>query len=146
MILCNTSDSKIANSLLEYQTFSTSSENESQARMKTERRRHTRINLRLPVLLLQRDLEEPLRCETTDISNHGFYFTTPVPLNLGDKINCLITLPGHVAGAAKEGLLLNCNAEVVRVVARAEVPGFGIGCRITEYEVIPAGTIQTLSH
>jgi c-di-GMP-binding flagellar brake protein YcgR len=103
--------------------------------MKAERRRLTRVNLHLPVLVLRSGAEEPLRSETTDISNGGFHFTSEVPMNPGDKLTCLIALPGH--GVVKDGLLINCEAEVVRVVTRAEIRGFGIGCRIAKYSVVP---------
>ena len=121
-----------------YQTFSTCSKNESQDRMRTERRKLARLNLRLPVLLFRPESRSPIRTETTDISSDGFYCTTEEPFGLGDKFKCLISFPSHGHDPAKQGLLLNCAAEVVRVVVRAEIQGFGIGCRISKYEVLPA--------
>jgi hypothetical protein len=106
--------------------------------MRTERRKLARLNLRLPVLLFRTEFRNPIRTETTDISSDGFYCTTEEPFGLGDKFNCVIAFPSHSADAARQGLLLNCAAEVVRVVVRAEIPGFGIGCRISQYDVLPA--------
>jgi hypothetical protein len=110
--------------------------------MRTERRTLARLNLRLPVLLFRTGFQEPIRTETTDFSNGGFYCTTQEPFGPGDKFDCLITLPSHNPESGREGLLLKCAVEVVRVVARAEVPGFGIGCRISEYHVVPSQAVQ----
>lgn len=110
--------------------------------MRTERRTLARLNLRLPVLLFRTGFQEPIRTETTDFSSGGFYCTTQEPFGPGDKFNCLVELPSHDPDSVTEGLLLKCAVEVVRVVARAEVPGFGIGCRISEYHVVPTRTVQ----
>lgn len=135
----------VINGAVKDQTFSTCSENKGEARMRTERRTLARLNLRLPVLLFRTGLKEPIRTETTDFSTGGFYCTTQEPFGPGDKFNCLIALPSHDRDSVQEGLLLKCAVEVVRVVARAEIPGFGIGCRISEYHVVPEQAVQRRS-
>ena len=109
--------------------------------MADERRRRERLRLRLPVLLLRAESDTPIWSETSDISNDGFYCTTTLPFSPGEKLACMIGLPGQPFGSPRSGqFYLEGQVEVVRLVV-SNHKGFGIGCRISNYHVITSETI-----
>jgi hypothetical protein len=101
-----------------------------------ERRKRLRLRLRVPVLLTA-ESEFPLRTETADISNNGFYCNTMQPFVPGDILACLIELPANSSGAfdSNDRFYLEAKVEVVRIVVNSN-SGFGVGCAIREYRVI----------
>jgi hypothetical protein len=101
-----------------------------------DRRKRSRLRLKLPVLLRRTESDAPLWTETGDISNNGFYCNTIHPFAPGDKLSCLIVLPTQPSGSHEdtEGLYLEARVDVVRIVARGN--GFGVGCEIRQYRVV----------
>ncbi len=102
-----------------------------------DRRERTRLRLRLPVLVLRTESEAPLRTETVDISNNGFYCNTTQPFAPGEKLTCLIGLPTRSTASPAFGdrLYLLADVAVVRIVVDNS-SGFGVGCRISEFRVL----------
>src|ERR1035438_3108442 len=99
-----------------------------------ERRKRTRLRLRLPVLFLRSETDGPLQTETLDISNNGFYCITTHPFAPGERLTCVIGVPIR-SGATlecKDRLYLQAEVDVVRIVVN-NGNGFGVGCRISEY-------------
>lgn len=113
----------------------------STKKMTDERRKHERLRLRLPVLILGEESDTPIRSETSNISNDGFYCTSPQPFSPGDSFTCLIVLPAETSGS-KEGtqFCIEGRVEVVRLVVDSH-KGFGIGCRFGQYHVISSREI-----
>jgi hypothetical protein len=102
-----------------------------------ERRKRERLRLRLPVLFLRPESDGPLRTETLDISNNGFYCITTQPFAPGEKLTCLIGVPKRSSSKrdSKDGLYLQAEVDVVRIVVNSG-NGFGVGCRISDYRVL----------
>ena len=72
---------------------------------------------------------------TENLSGHGFYCILEKPLVPGDVIDCDITVPRY--GQAQPGGIgsIVCQAEVVRVETRGAEPGFGVACRILDFNL-----------
>ena len=109
-----------------------------------ERRKRTRLRLRLPVLFLRPESDSPLRTETLDISNNGFYCITPQPFAPGEQLTCLIGVPVRSAATleCKDRLYLQAEVDVVRIVVN-NGSGFGVGCRISDYRVLTNDAIPS---
>ena len=109
-----------------------------------DRRKRTRLRLRLPVLLLRTESEAPLRTETVDISNNGFYCNTTQPFAPGEKLTCLIGLPVRSTASPAFGdrFYLLADVDVVRIVLN-NGSGFGVGCRISEFRVLTNDAIPS---
>jgi hypothetical protein len=91
----------------------------------------------LPVLVLRAEFAAPIWSETSDISNDGFYCTSPEPFSPGDQLACLIVLPQEPSDSLGSGqFYLEGRVEVIRLAVDKH-KGFGIGCRFDEYHVIP---------
>lgn len=109
-----------------------------------ERRKHKRLKLRVAVLLVRSESDVPIWSETSDITNDGFYCTSPQPFSPGESILGLIALPSEPAHGNErseaEGtpcqMYIEAQIEVVRV-AVDNGNGFGLGCRMTDYRLIP---------
>ena len=102
-----------------------------------ERRKRARLQLRLPVLFLVTEFDVPLRAETLDVSNNGFYCITSRPFAPGERLTCIIAVPIRAATGAAEScdrLYLEAKVDVVRIVVNSN-NGFGVGCRISEYRI-----------
>jgi hypothetical protein len=111
--------------------------------MTHERRKHERLRLRLPVLILGSESDIPIRSETSNISNDGFYCTSPQPFSPGDSLACLIVLPAEPSDSKESPqFCIEGRVEVVRLVVDNQ-KGFGIGCRFGQYHVIPRGEIPS---
>ena len=106
-----------------------------------ERRKRERLRLRLPVLLLRTESDTPICSETSNISNDGFYCTSPQPFSPGDRLDCLIVLPAEPSDSPESGqFCIEGRVDVVRLVVDNN-KGFGIGCRFGRYHVIPSRDI-----
>jgi hypothetical protein len=108
-----------------------------------DRRKRSRLGLKLPILLLRTESESPLRTETVDISNDGFYCSTTQPIAPGERLACVIALPAGSSGEeGRERLYLQAEVDVVRIVLN-NGSGFGIGCRIFDYSVVKSDAIPS---
>lgn len=104
--------------------------------MNTDRRSHIRVNLRLQLFLLSPGASSPIRTETEDVSMDGFLCHCAQVYPPGECLKFLLLLPG-LAGSPQstKPMYLKGTVEVVRVTASASGPGFGIGCRLSNYNV-----------
>jgi len=70
------------------------------------------------------------------MNSDGFYCTTTQPFSPGERLACLVVLPAQSAGAPpRDRFYLEGQVEVIRLVVSG-TKGFGIGCRIREYQMI----------
>jgi hypothetical protein len=108
---------------------------ESWRTMKTiERRKQNRLALHWR-LSLSGGTIGTIETITENLSGHGFYCILEKPLVPGDIIDCDITVPQY--GPAHQGGIgsIACQAEVVRVETRGAEPGFGVACRILDFNL-----------
>ena len=110
----------------------TESRNRGLALSGPERRERTRVLSQVPLSVKFGGIYEVMT-ETTDISARGMFFTIEKRLEIGTLIEVVFRLPRRVIGV--EGVWLRCPAEVVRVEENLPEGKFGIGARITDYEV-----------
>jgi len=76
-----------------------------------EQRKNQRFDLRLPFEILGEKSYRP-KGETMNVSSCGVLFTTPAPVEVGNPIEYLITLPS--ASGARTDVRLRCMGKVVR--------------------------------
>ena len=107
--------------------------------MTVERRKDTRLELRIPILLFGAECEKPVRSETLNISKNGFYCATREPFVPGDRLRCLLSISAP-CGPMDSELYLDAEIEVMRVLV--DTSGFGLGCRIGEYHIVNQQTVQ----
>ena len=100
-----------------------------------ERRKRSRLKLRVAVLLLREGTDTPFLTESGDITTQGFYCASPLPLYPGEKLRGLIALPPASHAVASGDWFLEAKIEVVRLVVDND-DGFSIGCRIDDYALI----------
>jgi hypothetical protein len=112
--------------------------------MNSDRRGHTRVSLRLPLILISSATSSTIRSETEDVSMHGFFFRSTQMLSPGERLKFMLLLPG-VAGALQpvRAMYLKGEVEVVRVTAFAGDSAFGIGCRMSHYRVFMNSDLLT---
>jgi hypothetical protein len=109
-------------------------------RVMVERRKDTRLELRVPVLLFGTESESPVRSETVNISKTGFYCSTKEPFAPGDRLRCLLSISAPCDSTESE-IYLDAEVEVMRV--RVDTSGFGLGCRIGEYHIISQQAVKS---
>jgi hypothetical protein len=105
--------------------------------MLIERRSHTRSNLHVPLFLFPAGSTEPVRTETENIAIDGFFCFCSHPFSPGDHITFLLLLPNAGNSAKTSKVYLCGEVEVVRISIRAIPNGYGVGCRIASYGVLP---------
>jgi hypothetical protein len=113
---------------------------ENQIAVIKERRKHSRLKLRISVLLWA-ESKNPVRSETIDISSEGFYCTTSEPFAPGDRLRCLLSIQAPSDSVESE-LNLDAEVEVMRVLIDNDTSGYGLGCRIAEYHLVNKQTAQ----
>jgi hypothetical protein len=101
-----------------------------------ERRKRERIDLQCPVQLFTVPEGPVLEATTVNLSCDGVYWVSSVPFSLGERVQCSIHITPPGFRAAKTRLLLHCRVRIVRVEESAA--GFGIGCHIEEFALLPA--------
>jgi hypothetical protein len=102
------------------------------------RRRHPRVRLSYLLRLFRPGHSTGIETKTEDLSCDGFYCISDHPVQLREKIECELLIPGEQVGDPWESdLVLRCRAEVVRLVPDPLVPKFGVACRLEGYTVNP---------
>lgn len=101
-----------------------------------ERRKRERVDLQCPVQIFRAPEGRALEATTVNLSSDGVYWVSADVFSPGERIECsiLITPPGF--RAPKIPVYLHCRARVVR--AEATEAGFGVGCRIEQFVLLPA--------
>jgi PilZ domain-containing protein len=77
-----------------------------------EQRKHQRFDLRLPFELIHNGTPPQPTGETKNVSSSGVLFTSPVPIEVGESIEYMITFP-KMAGSRSE-VRLRCVGKVLR--------------------------------
>ncbi len=106
--------------------------------MNLERRTHTRTNLRVPIFLLPKDRTIPIRTYTENIGIDGFFCSTEYLFSPGDRVRFLLFLPpAATEPQSTVGFCVQGEAEVTRVSIGAMHEGYGVGCGLRAYKVVP---------
>ena len=99
-----------------------------------DRRRRSRVLLRCPLRLYQMGSSQPLEGETQNLSSAGFYCLVRGSIELGDRLECVLTVPGESFNQGNGDVKLRCQVQVVRI--EDQVAGLGVACRIDNYSLI----------
>jgi len=97
-------------------------------------RKHKRVVLHWP-LLLASNTSDPLETRTENLSSAGFYCFSPRQFRAGERLEALIRFPQMFKTHFESSLCLKCAIQVVRVETDPQT-GFGVGCRIEDYELV----------
>ena len=97
-----------------------------------ERRKQRRLALRWH-LRVSGDPIGTSKTMTENLSARGFFCvlqSSPVP---GTILDCDLTVPNYGTAGSEAMRSILCQAEVVRVETRGINPGFGVACRILDF-------------
>jgi hypothetical protein len=97
-----------------------------------ERRERVRVASQLPLSVKYGGVYETA-AEAVNISARGMFFVLRQRLEIGATVELVFRLPRRVIGI--DGIWLRCSAQVVRVESGLPENKFGIGAKITSYEV-----------
>jgi hypothetical protein len=97
-----------------------------------ERRTQRRLALRWPVRL-SRDGIGTVEGWTKNLSASSFYCIVDNPFPPGERIDCGLIVPGRGGRNPASIGSIQCQAEVIRVEALGAGQGFGIACRIIDF-------------
>jgi hypothetical protein len=100
-----------------------------------DRRKLSRVKLRLPVWLIPSGESLPIETETVDISRDGFYCLTDRPFEPGTQMRCVLQLSTARPNGSGQ-VRLEGTAEVVRITLNHIGGGFGIGCCLRDYHLV----------
>jgi hypothetical protein len=99
-----------------------------------DRRHRSRVLLRCPLRLYRAGSAEAFEGETENLSSAGFYCLVRGSIDLGDHLECVLTVPGENFNRGKGDVKLRCQVQVVRV--EDQPAGLGVACRIDHYSLI----------
>ncbi len=77
-----------------------------------EQRKNQRFELRLPFELIRGGANGKPSGETKNVSSSGVLFTSPVPVDVGEPIEYMITFP--TAAGSRSEVRLRCVGKVLR--------------------------------
>ncbi|MGE5207423.1 MAG: PilZ domain-containing protein [Chlamydiota bacterium] len=97
-----------------------------------ERRARVRVLSQLPLSVKFGGIYETM-AESANLSARGMFFVLQQRLEVGSVVELIFRLPRRVIGV--DGVWLRCPAEVVRLQEGLPEGKFGIGARITSYDV-----------
>lgn len=110
----------------------------------TERRKNTRHTLSCCVSFFLKSASPIAEGVTRNLSSAGFYCLSPVPLDVGESLTCLLRMPSQYA-RRNQALTLECMVRVVRLECIRDEGSFGIGCQMEGYRSCclcdPAGKV-----
>jgi hypothetical protein len=118
-------------------------EEESMAEMPTnlERRAAQRFEYQVRVAVLTKDRSQVDLGFTQDLSAKGAFLFTQLPLEPGDNVELILTLPTQITMA--EESRVRCRAKVQRCTASTGA-GRGVGVVLAAYEFLPEGFDENL--
>jgi hypothetical protein len=99
-----------------------------------DRRHRSRVLLRCPLRLYRAGSAQAFEGETQNLSSAGFYCLVRGSIDLGDHLECVLTVPGENFNQGKGDVKLRCQVQVVRV--EDQPAGLGVACRIDQYSLI----------
>ncbi|MGA8541861.1 MAG: PilZ domain-containing protein [Terriglobales bacterium] len=88
--------------------------------LNSDRRRHARYTVQVPIEILILDSGAPMHCETSDLSQGGCYIRLAVPLPVGIRLHATLWLDGHPI--------------VIRGLIVTRHPEFGNGIMFADFE------------
>jgi hypothetical protein len=94
----------------------------------TEQRKNQRFALRLPLQITGSTVNGQTG-ETRNVSSSGVLFTSPIPVEVGDSIEYVITFPK--TASARNEVRLRCVGKVLR-----EEPESGFAATLERYEFV----------
>ncbi len=101
-----------------------------------DRRCRPRLRLALPLVLFRSGETDRIETTTADVSCDSFYFVSDHPFSPDDRLECELLIPGDDVSSVPEGdLCLRCGVRVIRVEERGPQLGFGVACRLENYNV-----------
>jgi hypothetical protein len=100
---------------------------------RSERRKHERLSLCVPVVFGAAHGATVVTCLTENISGNGFYCICPEPLVPGERLEVHILLPTHGSSRYPAKVDLACHVRVVRINSAGSSRGFGVGFEIENY-------------
>lgn len=99
-----------------------------------ERRKRKRVALHWPVHLFRQPQAQSVESTTENLTSGGFYCVTKEQFNLGERLECIISIPVGSFGYSASPISLQCRVCVKRVEGRSD--GFGLGCYIEDYDLL----------
>jgi c-di-GMP-binding flagellar brake protein YcgR len=99
-----------------------------------ERRRWSRASVHWEVQLFGRG-QDPLECTTRNVSRGGFYILSERQFEIGERLDCVLSIPAYTSDKPEQSLRLDCRIQVVRVDNGIADKRFGTAYRILEYRV-----------
>jgi hypothetical protein len=93
---------------------------------------------RWTVYLSRESDTHPLETVTRDLSSEGFYCYVPEPVLPGELLDCALMIPSH--SKTEDLLCLKGQVQVVRLESIGH--GYGIGCQLRNYSIVPLNTQQ----
>ena len=100
-----------------------------------DRRKRKRVAVHWRVRLF-RQPRQWVDTTTENLSSEGLYCICQEPFKPGERLGCVIVVPGESFGSAEPLLRLQCHVLVRRLEPLTE--GFGLGCHIEDYAVATA--------
>ena len=101
-----------------------------------DRRKRKRVAVHWRVRLFRQPGTQWVDTTTENLSSEGLYCICQEPFKPGERLGCVIVVPGESLGFAEPSLRLQCHI----IVRRLEHPteGFGLVCHIEDYAVATA--------
>jgi hypothetical protein len=107
-----------------------------------ERRRRKRIPLHWPVRLFRQPGTTSVESATENLSSEGLYCITQEAFKAGERLQCVIVIPGKSLGLSEPAIRLQCHVTVKRVEDLNH--GFGLGCHIEDYDLLTGSSPPAL--
>ena len=99
-----------------------------------DRRKRTRFPLHWTVRLFRQPGRASVESITKNLSSEGFYCITSEPFKPGERLQCIIVIPGGGNFGLESSVTLECHVTVRRMEQLAS--GFGLGCYIEDYSLV----------
>ena len=99
-----------------------------------DRRKRMRFPLHWRVRLFRQPGRPSVESITKDLSSEGFYCITSERFKPGERLQCMIVIPGGGSFGLESPIALECHVTVLRMEQRHS--GFGLGCHIEDYSLV----------
>ena len=114
--------------------------------MTNERRSRLRANLQAPLFLLPHGATALVETQTENIHVGGFFCYSEHLFVPGECLKFLLILSataGHANGTGSGRVYLAGVVEAMHVTVGTSKRGFGVGCRVSSYRVLPEASLAT---
>jgi PilZ domain-containing protein len=102
-----------------------------------DRRKRKRVPLHWPVRLFRHE-GQAVESTTENLSSEGFYCISNEPFKPGERLQCVMAIPGGSVGSSEAFVLLQGHVTVTRVERLQG--GVGLGCHIEDYALLSGST------